>query len=115
MLSKQIIENQVRYILIIFSVFIFSITIISCGDSDDKVTVSTTNGLFVTVGNVGSILTSSDGISWTERTSGTTKNLYGVTYGGGLLVAVGDNGTIVTSPSLTHPISMGSPTEKVSS
>ena len=86
-----------RYIFIILSVFIFSITIISCGDSDDKVTVSTTNGLFVTVGNVGSILTSSDGISWTERTSGTTKNLYGVTYGGGLLVAVGDNGTILTS------------------
>ena len=97
MLSKQIIENQVRYIFIILSVFIFSITIISCGDSDDKVTVSTTNGLFVTVGNVGSILTSSDGISWTERTSGTTKNLYGVTYGGGLFVTVGDNGTILTS------------------
>ena len=101
MLSKQIIENQVRYIFIILSVFIFSITIISCGGSDDKVTVSTTNGLFVTVGNVGSILTSSDGISWTERTSGTTKNLYGVTYGGGLLVAVGDNGTILTSSSGT--------------
>ena len=101
MLSKQIIENQVRYIFIILSVFIFSITIISCGGSDDKVTVSTTNGLFVTVGNVGSILTSSDGISWTERTSGTTKNLYGVTYGGGLLVAVGDNGTIITSSSGT--------------
>ena len=101
MLSKQIIENQVRYIFIILSVFIFSITIISCGGSDDNVTVSTTNGLFVTVGNVGSILTSSDGISWTERTSGTTKNLYGVTYGGGLLVAVGDNGTILTSSSGT--------------
>ena len=96
MLSKQIIENQVRYIFIILSVFIFSITIISCGGSDDKVTLPT-NGLFVTVGNVGSILTSSDGISWTERTSGTTKNLYGVTYGGGLFVTVGDNGTILTS------------------
>ena len=97
MLSKQIIENQVRYIFIILSVFIFSITIISCGDSDDKVTVSTTNGLFVTVGNDGIIVTSSDGISWTERTSGTTNNLYGVTYGGGLFVTVGDNRTILTS------------------
>jgi hypothetical protein len=55
------------------------------------------DGLFVTVGNVGTILTSSDGISWTERTSGTTNNLYGVTYGGGLVLTVGDNGTILTS------------------
>ena len=35
---------------------------ISCGGSDDDVTVST-NRLFVTVGNNGIILTSSDGIS----------------------------------------------------
>jgi len=35
MLSKQRIENQVRYILIIFSVFLFSLTVISCKSSDD--------------------------------------------------------------------------------
>ena len=69
---------------------------ISCGGSDDDVTVST-NGLFVTVGDKGIILTSSDGISWTKRTSGTTKNLYGVTYGNSTFVTVGDNGTILTS------------------
>ena len=35
MLSKQRIENQVRYIFIIFSVFLFSLTVISCKSSDD--------------------------------------------------------------------------------
>jgi len=133
LLSKPSIENQVRYRLIIFSVFLFSLTVISCkkgnplcsGEgasaniidqtfdiidqntdsianssavqpcSDDDLTSST--GLFVTVGDNGIILTSSDGISWTKRTSGTTKNLYGVTYGNSTFVTVGDNGTILTS------------------
>ena len=51
----------------------------------------------MTVGNGGTILTSSDGTSWTERTSGKTNYLYGVTYGNGLFVKVGDSGTILTS------------------
>jgi len=133
LLSKPSIENQVRYRLIIFSVFLFSLAVISCkkgnplcsGEgasaniidqtfdiidqntdsianssavqpcSDDDLTSST--GLFVTVGDNGIILTSSDGISWTKRTSGTTKNLYGVTYGNSTFVTVGDNATILTS------------------
>ena len=98
MLPQPPIVNQVRYILIIFSVFLFSLTVISCKSSDDDITSSTSStGLFVTVGDNGIILTSSDGISWTKRTSGTTKNLYGVTYGDGLFVTVGDNATILTS------------------
>jgi len=116
LLSKPPIENQVRYILIIFSVFLFSLTIISCSSSsddgasttsdnttttDDDTTTdndtTTTTGLFVTVGDNGIILTSSDGISWTKRTSVTTNNLYGVTYGNSTFVTVGDNGTILTS------------------
>ena len=56
------------------------------------------NGLFVTVGQSGTILTSPDGTSWTERTSGTSNKLYGVTYGNGLFVTVGYSGTILTSP-----------------
>jgi len=36
------------------------------------------NSTFVAVGNSGTILTSSDGTSWDNRTSGTTNNLYGV-------------------------------------
>ena len=58
---------------------------ISCGGSDDDVTVFT-NGLFVTVGDNGIILTSSDGISWTKRTSGdqpTTTTIVSVSDSGG--------------------------------
>jgi len=40
LLSKQRIVNQVRYILLIFSVFLFSLTVISCKSSDDDVTSS---------------------------------------------------------------------------
>ena len=50
-----------------------------------------TERLFVTVGHSGTILTSSDGTSWTERTSGTSMSLRGVTYGKGLFVTVDDN------------------------
>jgi hypothetical protein len=41
------------------------------------------NGLFVAVGDFGTILTSPDGVSWTARTSGTGNDLYGVAYGNG--------------------------------
>ena len=57
-----------------------------------------TEGLFVSVGTSGTILTSPDGNSWTKRTSGTSKGLWEVTYGNGLFVTVGESGTIFTSP-----------------
>jgi hypothetical protein len=47
------------------------------------------NGLFVAVGEDGTILTSPDGVTWTQRTSGTSNWLNGVAYGNGLFVAVG--------------------------
>ena len=54
---------------------------------------------FVSVGNSGTILTSSDGISWTKRTSGKWKYLSGVTSGNGLFLTVGSlSGIILTSP-----------------
>jgi hypothetical protein len=56
------------------------------------------NGLFVAVGEWGTILTSPDGVTWTARTSGTSNLLYDVTYGNGTFVAVGEWGTILTSP-----------------
>ena len=34
--------------------------------------------MFVTVGNSGTILTSSDGTTWTSRTSGTSNHLYDI-------------------------------------
>ena len=43
------------------------------------------------------ILTSTDGISWTSRTSSTTSDLNDVIYGNGLYIVVGESGTILTS------------------
>ena len=60
--------------------------------------VDRTDGLFVGVGNDGTILTSPDGNLWTKRTSGTSTFLSGITYGNGLFVTVGWKGTILTSP-----------------
>ena len=53
--------------------------------------------LFVSVGQSGTILTSSDGTSWTERTSGTSEYPGGVTYGNGTFVMVDQDGIILTS------------------
>jgi photosystem II stability/assembly factor-like uncharacterized protein len=57
-------------------------------------------GTFVAVGDVGTILTTTDGITWTTHSSGLTTNplpnLNGVTHGA-YYVAVGDSGTILTS------------------
>jgi hypothetical protein len=53
--------------------------------------------LYVSVGDNGTILTSSDGTTWTSRTSGTNKHLYGITYANSTFVVMGDNGTILTS------------------
>jgi hypothetical protein len=60
-------------------------------------------GLYVAVGDAGTIETSPDGITWTARTSsfGTTA-VFGVTYGAGLYVAVGITGTIETSTYITR-------------
>ncbi|WP_244209097.1 S-layer homology domain-containing protein [Paenibacillus ferrarius] len=54
------------------------------------------NSKFVTVGNSGTILTSSDAVSWTSVTPA-NGILYSVSYGNGMFVAVGSSGLIVTS------------------
>ena len=89
-----------RHILIIISIFLFSFTIISCGEkeeSTDSTATTTSNPLFVAVGDNGTIITSSDGTTWTSRTSGTTEKLRGGAYGKSTLVVVGRSGTILTS------------------
>ena len=47
---------------------------------------------YIAVGNSGTILTSSDGTSWTSMTSGTSNYLYGVTYANSTFMAVGGIG-----------------------
>ena len=59
---------------------------------------------YVAIGQSGKTLTSSDGTSWTSRTSGTTSNLVGVTYGNSkFLTLTGsmDNGSNSTATVLT--------------
>ena len=60
--------------------------------------VTFANGTFVAVGSDGTILTSPDGVTWIQRSSGTTNLLNGVTFANGTFVAVGRGGTILTSP-----------------
>ena len=59
----------------------------------------TTSGLFVAVGNSGKILTSDNGTSWDNRSSGTTSTLIGITYGNNKFMTMsGDKtGTMLTS------------------
>ena len=49
------------------------------------------------MGDDGLILTSSDGTTWTSRTTYTTSDLHDVTYGNSKFIAVGEYGTTVTS------------------
>jgi len=54
-------------------------------------------GLYVVVGDGGTIVTSPDGVTWTKRTSTTTNSLRSITFGGGRFVAVGAVGTVLSS------------------
>ncbi len=62
------------------------------GDDFYAVAVNDDADLAVAVGEAGRIYTSTDGATWTSRTSGTTADLLGVAFGGGLWVAVGNAG-----------------------
>ncbi len=56
------------------------------------------NGNWVAVGELGTILTSSDGTNWIRCESGVIDDLRGCAYGGSHYVVVGDFGTVLTSP-----------------
>ena len=68
----------------------------AAGTTDLSGLAASTN-LIVAVGDQGLILTSPDGSTWTQRTSGTTSGLLRVRCLGGLFLAVGENGTILKS------------------
>ena len=65
------------------------------------------NGGFLVVGDQGRILSSADGVTWTDRNSWTTNSLDGVAWGNGKFVVAGD-GLILTS---TDEIAWGSQTK----
>ena len=97
-----------KNIFYISLVSLFALNIISCAKDEEHSSTSTTTSdnttsdnipeLFVTWGNSGTILTSSDnGTTWDNRTTGTSNHLYGVSYGQSTFVGVGASGTIITS------------------
>jgi len=63
----------------------------------DSLRISYGNGIFVAVGESGSLYTSPDGVTWRGRSSGTNQSLLDAACGGGTFVAVGRSGTILTS------------------
>ena len=65
----------------------YGMDFVNAGDTNEA---SAESPLFVIVGQSGLILTSSNGLSWTPRTSGTSQYLSDVTYGNGYYVAVGN-------------------------
>ena len=89
-----------KNILHVIIISLFSLTVISCSSSTDN-TSTTSSPLYISVGDNGTILTSSDGSTWTSRTSGITNRNWGVTYGNSTFVAVGVSGTILTSSDAT--------------
>ena len=86
----------------------------SAGNSSNTLAITSFEVLpsYVAVGQSGRILTSSNGTSWTTRTSGTTSNLIGVTYGNSTFLTLlssswegvvgnSDNGSPTTGTVLT--------------
>lgn len=71
------------------------------GTSNNLNKIRFVNSTFVAVGNNGTMITSSDGINWTHRTTGSSSSMHGVTHGNGIYVMVGSGGAIVTTPNLT--------------
>ena len=57
---------------------------VNAGTSQALSEVAYADGLYMAVGGEGTIVTSSDGISWTQKTSGTTESLSAVAYGDGV-------------------------------
>jgi hypothetical protein len=75
-------------------------TTVSSGETTTYWQTAWLRGTFVSVGNVGAIVTSPDGITWTKQASKTHEHFFGVTANKDLYVVVGDHGAIYTSPDL---------------
>ena len=60
-------------------------------------TLEYVNNKFIGVGDNGLIITSSDGTTWDNKTSGTSEKIKGITYGNGIYVTIATNGVIYTS------------------
>ena len=93
-------SNNVAYVLVSATLAGWSsngLTYVVASNTPPLASVITFSNKFAGVGPGGTIYVSGDGLSWTQRNSGTASNLHGITAGNGLLVAVGDNGAIQSS------------------
>jgi hypothetical protein len=68
------------------------------GTTNDLLGIAYGNSTFVAIGTAGTIITSTDGITWTGRTSSTTNTLNAIAFGGGVFATTGAGGIILTSP-----------------
>ena len=59
--------------------------------------VASSGTVLVAVGDLGTIVSSPNGVDWTVQRSGRTNDLLGVTWAEGRFVVVGESGTILTS------------------
>ena len=101
---------RLSFLAAVLALGLFSLLIGCGGDSADTQpapqtpqigslnAVTFANGVFVAVGEAGTIATSADGIVWTLRNSGTSNGLSAITFGDNTFIAVGAGDTIVTSP-----------------
>jgi hypothetical protein len=64
--------------------------------------VNSYNDLYIAYGTNGSLLTSTDGKYWIDRTSGTSSSINSLMYNNGLYIYVGDGGMVATSPDLDN-------------
>lgn len=71
-------------------------SVVSQSNNLHKVIWAKTN--YVAVGDNGKIITSTDGINWITRNSGTSSTLYNISWLGNQYIAVGSGNTILTSP-----------------
>lgn len=59
---------------------------------------ATGGAVTIAVGDNGTVITSSDGATWSVNSAGVSENLHDVAWGENQFVAAGENGVIVTSP-----------------
>ena len=80
------------------------------GGAADLLNIVYLGDRYIAVGDVGTVVTSSNGLSWTWRTVTNRIRLQGIAYGKGLYVITGMGGTILTSADAVNWTTQSSPT-----
>jgi hypothetical protein len=80
------------------------------GGSTDLVNITYLGNRHIAAGDMGTVVTSSNGLNWTWRTVTNRTRLQGIAYGNGLYVVTGVAGTILTSADAVNWATQSSPT-----